>query len=65
MSIAALPTDLPRRSFVHRKLVAHGARFAEINGGLLPRQDRDANEPAAAARPGLAGPSLDVGVRCP
>jgi sarcosine oxidase subunit gamma len=58
MSITALPADLPRRSFVHRKLAAHGARFAEINGGLVPLQYGGRDESAAAARLGLAELSL-------
>jgi sarcosine oxidase, subunit gamma len=58
MVMTALPSDLPRRSFVHRRLAALGARFAEINGGLLPLQYGDADESAAAARLGLAELSL-------
>ena len=53
-----LTVGLTRRSFVHRRLVALGARFAEINGGLLPLQYGDADETAAAARLGLAELSL-------
>jgi sarcosine oxidase, subunit gamma len=53
-----LPADLPRRSFVHRKLVAHGARFVEINGGLAPADYGDSDERSAAARLGLAELSL-------
>jgi sarcosine oxidase subunit gamma len=56
--MTALPTDLPRRSFVHRKLAAHGARFTEINGGLVPLQYGGPDESAAAARLGLAELSL-------
>jgi sarcosine oxidase, subunit gamma len=56
--MTALPTDLPRRSFVHRKLVSHGARFTEINGGLVPLQYGDREESSAAARLGLADLSL-------
>jgi sarcosine oxidase subunit gamma len=48
------PQNLPRRSFAQRKLVAHGARFVEINGGLAPLQYGDGDESAAAARLGLA-----------
>ena len=51
-------TALPRRSFIHRKLVARGARFAEINGGLVPLQYGDREESSAAARLGLADLSL-------
>jgi sarcosine oxidase subunit gamma len=56
--MTALPTDLRRRSCVHRRLAALGARFTEINGGLLPQQYGDADESAAAARLGLAELSL-------
>jgi sarcosine oxidase, subunit gamma len=54
----ALPTELSRRSFVHRKLVAHGAHFTQINGGLVPLQYGDREENSAAARLGLADLSL-------
>jgi sarcosine oxidase, subunit gamma len=57
MSTTPLPSDLPRRSFVHRKLVAHGVRFMEINGGLVPLQYGEDDE-RAAARLGLADLSL-------
>jgi sarcosine oxidase, subunit gamma len=53
-----LPSDLARRSFVHRKLAAHGARFTEINGGLVPLDYGDGDERPAAARLGLADLSL-------
>jgi sarcosine oxidase subunit gamma len=53
-----LVTDLPRRSFVHRKLAAHGARFTEINGGLVPLDYGEGDERSAAARLGLADLSL-------
>jgi sarcosine oxidase, subunit gamma len=53
-----LPADLPRRSFVHRKLAAHGARFAEVNGGLAPIDYGEGDESTAAARLGLAELSL-------
>jgi sarcosine oxidase subunit gamma len=56
--MAPLPTDLPRRSFIHRKLVAHGARFMEVNNGLIPSDYGDRDEGAAAARLGLAELSL-------
>jgi sarcosine oxidase subunit gamma len=53
-----LPTDLPRRSFIHRKLAAHGARFTEINGGLVSLDYGDGDERSAAAPLGLADLSL-------
>jgi sarcosine oxidase, subunit gamma len=53
-----LPTDLPRRSFIHRKLAAHGARFTEINGGLVSLDYGDGDERSAAARLGLADLSV-------
>lgn len=51
------PDDLPRRSFVYRKLVQHGARFGEIAGGAvaLACGERDGG---VAARLGLADLSL-------
>ena len=52
------PTGLPRRSFVHRKLVAHGARLTEINGGLVPFEYGAHDERSAAARLGLADLSV-------
>jgi sarcosine oxidase subunit gamma len=54
MSTTPAPADLPRRSFVHRKLVAHGARFVEINGGLAALRYGELDESDAAARLGLA-----------
>jgi sarcosine oxidase subunit gamma len=54
MAITPPPPDLPRRSFVQRKLVAHGARFIEVNGGLVPLQYGEGDESGAAARLGLA-----------
>jgi sarcosine oxidase subunit gamma len=54
MAMAPPTTDLPRRSFVHRKLVAHGARFIEVNGGLVPLQFGEDDETSAADRLGLA-----------
>src|SRR5262245_25767248 len=54
MSTVPRGTDLPRRSFVHRELLSHGARFAEINGGLMAMQYGELDEGAAAARLGLA-----------
>ena len=54
MSTIPPRTDLPRRSFVHRKLLSHGARFGEINGGLMALQYGDLDESAAASRLGLA-----------
>jgi sarcosine oxidase, subunit gamma len=56
--MTALPTELSRHSFVHRKLVSHGARFTQINGGLVPLQYGDREENSAAARLGLADLSL-------
>jgi sarcosine oxidase subunit gamma len=58
MSMTSPPTDLPRRSFVHRKLVAHGARFVEINDGLVALRYGELDESAAAARLGLADLSV-------
>ena len=52
------PTDLPRRSFVQRKLGALGARFMPIDGGLVPSHYGAEDETAAAARLGLAELSL-------
>ena len=54
MSMTPPSTDLPRRSFVHRKLLAHGARFVEINDGLVALQYGELDESSAAARLGLA-----------
>ena len=54
MSMTPAPTDLPRRSFVHRKLLAHGARFVEINDGLVALRYGELDESSAAARLGLA-----------
>jgi sarcosine oxidase subunit gamma len=54
MSTTPLPTDPPRRSFVHRKLVSHGARFMELNGGLVACEYGGQDESAAAVRLGLA-----------
>jgi sarcosine oxidase, subunit gamma len=54
MSMTPPSTDLPRRSFVHRKLLAHGARFVEINDGLVALQYGELDESTAAARLGLA-----------
>jgi sarcosine oxidase, subunit gamma len=54
MSTTPAPTDLPRRSFIHRKLAARGARFVEVNGGLVPSAYGDHDESSAAARLGLA-----------
>jgi sarcosine oxidase subunit gamma len=54
MSTIPPRTDLPRRSFVHREVLSHGARFAEINGGLMAMQYGELDESAAAARLGLA-----------
>jgi sarcosine oxidase subunit gamma len=54
MSTPPLATALARRSFVHRKLVPHGARFVEINGGLVALDYGDRDETATAARLGLA-----------
>jgi sarcosine oxidase subunit gamma len=54
MSMTPPSTDLPRRSFVHRKLLAHGASFVEINRGLVALQYGEVDERAAAARLGLA-----------
>jgi sarcosine oxidase subunit gamma len=54
MSMTVPPTDLLRRSFVQRKLLAHGARFVEINHGLVAFQYGGFDEGAAAARLGLA-----------
>ncbi len=54
MSMTPPPTGLPRRSFVHRQLLSHGARFVEINGGLVALQYGEFDESAAAARLGLA-----------
>jgi sarcosine oxidase subunit gamma len=54
MSTISPPTDLPRRSFVQRKLLAHGARFVEINGGLMALRYGELDEGPAAARLGLA-----------
>jgi sarcosine oxidase subunit gamma len=56
--MTGLSTDLRRRSFVHRKLAAHGARFTEINGGLVPLDFGEADESSAAAGLGLADLSL-------
>jgi sarcosine oxidase subunit gamma len=47
-------TEVPRRSFVHRKLLAHGASFVEINRGRVALQYGEVDEGAAAARLGLA-----------
>ena len=58
MSTAPLSSDLPRRSFVHRQLVAHGAQFGELNGGLVALRYGEEDESAAAARLGLADLSL-------
>jgi sarcosine oxidase subunit gamma len=58
MSTTPLPTDPPRRSFVYRKLVAHGARFVQINSGLVAFEYGGQDESAAAARLGLADLSL-------
>ncbi len=44
------PTDLPRRSFVYRKLQAAGANFAEVNGGAVAGDFGDPDGEAAAAR---------------
>ena len=52
------PTDLPRRSFVQRKLVARGARFTEVNGGLVALDYGEPDESLAAARLGLADLSV-------
>jgi sarcosine oxidase subunit gamma len=54
MSMTPPSTDLPRRSFVHRKLLAHGARFVAINDGLVALQYGELDESTAAARLGLA-----------
>jgi sarcosine oxidase subunit gamma len=54
----AAPTDLPRRSFVYRKTVRHGARSGEINGGLVPLAYDERDEAGAAGRLGLADLSL-------
>ena len=54
MSMTPASTDLPRRSFVYRKLLAHGARFVEINGGLVALDYGKLDERTAAARLGLA-----------
>ena len=54
MGITPPATELPRRSFVHRKLLAHGASFVEINRGLVALQYGAVDEGAAAARLGLA-----------
>ena len=50
------PTDLPRRGFVWRRLVAEGARFRELNGMALATGfgDDPAAEEARARRLGLA-----------
>ena len=58
MSTTPAPTDLPRRSFIHRKLAARGARFVEVNGGLVPSAYGDHDESSAAAWLGLADLSL-------
>jgi sarcosine oxidase subunit gamma len=50
-------TGPSRRSFVHRRLVAHGARFTEIGGGLVALDYGEQDE-TAAARLGLADLSL-------
>lgn len=44
------PTDLPRRSFVYRKLQAAGANFAEVNGGAVARDFGDPDGEAASFR---------------
>ena len=44
------PTDLPRRSFVYRKLQAAGARFTEINGAAVARDFGDPEAEAASLR---------------
>jgi sarcosine oxidase subunit gamma len=54
MRITPPSAELPRRSFVHRKLLAHGAHFVEINRGLVALQYGEVDERAAAARLGLA-----------
>jgi sarcosine oxidase subunit gamma len=58
MSTMDPATVLLRRSFVHRKLTAQGARFAEIGGGLVALDYGEQDETAAAARLGLADLSL-------
>ena len=57
MSMTSAPTDLPRHSFVQRKLVAHGARFVEINDGLVALGTANSTS-SAAARLGLADLSV-------
>jgi sarcosine oxidase, subunit gamma len=54
MSTTPAPDDLPRRSFVQRKLVARGARFVEINGGMAALDYGELDESDAAVRLGLA-----------
>ncbi len=44
------PTDLPRRSFVYRKLQAAGANFAEVDGGAIAGDFGDPDGEATAAR---------------
>jgi sarcosine oxidase subunit gamma len=58
MSTGPAPTDSPRRSFVQRKLVGRGARFTEVNGGLVALDYGDPDESSAAARLGLADLSV-------
>ena len=38
MSRTPPPADLPRRSFVYRKLLSRGARASDIDGGLAVLQ---------------------------
>ncbi|MGF1611028.1 MAG: hypothetical protein ACFCUQ_16610 [Kiloniellales bacterium] len=51
MSAASLqPTDLPRRSFVGRRLAAAGARFGDCNGAAVALDFDDAEGEAVVAR---------------